>query len=111
MLSLQQQSKGMTHMDIALTIKTAFAKSDVCLEFCCQPNNIALLTFHLLFVWTFTRKTIMQIAALTKLSTSQRSAQFPICGKAEIFLPFFDVTDHRRGGNTLIGSAVRGIWC
>lgn len=82
---------------------------DVCLEFCCQPNNIALLTFQWVFVHTFRWEIIMQIAALTKLSTSQRSAQFPICGKTEIFMLFifFLVTDHGRGWNTLIGSAVR----
>lgn len=85
---------------------------DVCLEFCCQPNNIALLTFQWVFVHAFRWEIIMQIAALTKLSTSQRSAQFPICGKTEIFMLFlffffFLVTDHGRGGNTLIGSAVR----
>lgn len=69
--------------------KRAFAKSDLCLEFCCQPNNIALLTFQWVFVHTFRWEIIMQIAALTKLSTSQRSAQFPICGKTEIFMQFF----------------------
>lgn len=42
--------EGMTHVDIVLTKKKrAFAKSDVCLEFCCQPNNVALLTFQSVF--------------------------------------------------------------
>lgn len=54
-------------------------------------NQITLHCSHFnqFFVHTFRWEIIMQIAALRKLSTSQRSAQFPICGKTEIFMLFF----------------------
>lgn len=46
----EEQSKGMTHVDIVLTKKKKEplqkGDDDVCLEFCRQPNNIALLTFQ-----------------------------------------------------------------